>query len=78
LTCRRAFELVTAYLDDALSPADRTNFERHLDACPHCREYVAQIRTTIEATGRVNTDNLTPEVRHALIEVYRKTMRVDS
>ena len=34
LVCQEAVELVTDYLEDALSPADRRRFEAHLAVCP--------------------------------------------
>jgi anti-sigma factor RsiW len=30
----------SAYMDDALSPADHKRFRRHLDSCPTCREHL--------------------------------------
>ena len=51
LVCQQAVELVTDYLEDALSGADRRRYEAHLAGCPHCTEYLAQMRKTIELTG---------------------------
>ena len=51
--CREMVELVTAYLEDALSDRQRRRFEAHLAGCPHCTEYLRQMRTTIAITGRL-------------------------
>lgn len=71
MACRDAVEAVTAYLEGAMSPGDRARFERHLGGCDHCSAYLEQIRTTIELTGRIEPDDLTPEARDALLTVFR-------
>jgi anti-sigma factor RsiW len=72
LTCRRAVDLLTDYLDEALPPADRRRLERHLSECPHCAEYLTQLRRTIAATGRVGPEDLSPALRDALAALYRQ------
>ena len=52
LVCQQAVELVTDYLEGALSRRARRRFEAHLAGCPHCTEYLAQMRETIQLTGR--------------------------
>ena len=37
LVCIEFVEIVTDYLDGALPVPERERFERHFDACPHCR-----------------------------------------
>jgi len=71
LVCQKAVALVTDYRDDALSPTDRARFEGHIAHCPHCRTYPEQIRTTIALTGRIEPDDLAPEVQDELIALYR-------
>jgi len=72
LVCQRVVEMVTAYLEGALSRSDRRRLEKHLAGCPLCTEYVAQIRETIRLTGRVAPEDLTPQMRADLTEVYRR------
>jgi len=72
IVCQQAVELVTDYLDGALPRRDRRRFERHLRACPNCTAYVEQIRSTIALTGAVEVDELTPEAREDLSELYRR------
>jgi anti-sigma factor RsiW len=71
LVCQQAVELVTLYLEDALSRADRRRFEAHLAGCPHCTEYLAQIRATIRLTGEVRAEDLPPVMQDDLIELFR-------
>jgi anti-sigma factor RsiW len=72
LVCREAVNLMTDYLDGALSPRDRDRLETHLAGCPHCSEYLAQIRVTIAATGRVEPDQLRPDQLDDLVSLYRR------
>ena len=72
IVCRQAVELVTDYLEGALSRRDRRRFESHLRACPNCTAYLEQIRITIALSGAVGTDELSPEARRDLSELYRQ------
>lgn len=72
VVCREAVEMVTDYLEGALSPRDHARLEVHLADCPHCREYLAQIRQTVAAMGRVEPEELEPEVRDELVALYRR------
>jgi anti-sigma factor RsiW len=72
VVCQQAVELVTDYLENALSSADRRRFEAHLAACPHCTEYLAQMRKTIELTGTLAAEDLTPQMQNEFIAIYRQ------
>jgi anti-sigma factor RsiW len=72
LVCQQVVELVTDYLEGALSRSARRRFERHLVGCPHCTEYLAQIRETIRLAGRVTPEDLTPQMRDDLTDLYRR------
>ncbi len=72
LVCQQAVELVTDYLEGALSRAARRRLERHLADCPHCTEYLAQMRATIRLAGRITPQDLTPQMQQEFIEVYRR------
>ncbi len=70
--CQQAVELVTDYLDGALSRRERRRFESHLRACPNCSAYLEQIKATIALSGSIEPDNLTPEAQDDLKELYRR------
>jgi predicted anti-sigma-YlaC factor YlaD len=74
LTCRELVELVTDYLEGALSTADRLDFERHLVWCSWCRDYLDQVRTTIELTGKVHEEPASP-LREQLLDAFRDWKR---
>jgi anti-sigma factor RsiW len=71
LACRDIVELVTAYLEHALSPRDRERFEEHLVFCEGCGTYLDQMRATIAATGRLEPAALPPELEARLLEAFR-------
>ncbi len=72
LVCQQVVELVTDYLEGALSAADRRRFEEHLAGCPYCTEYLAQLRETIRLAGRLTPEDLTPDMRSDLTDLYRR------
>lgn len=71
LACQQVVELVTEYLEDALSRADRKRFEFHLRHCPNCTAYLHQMRATIAATGTLRAEDLAPEVLEQFTELFR-------
>jgi anti-sigma factor RsiW len=72
IVCRDAVALMASYLDEALADRDRERLEAHLAACPHCSEYLAQLRVTIEALGRVEPDDLPEAAVAEFVELYRQ------
>ena len=72
LVCRDAVALMTDYLEGNLPPADAARLEDHLSACPHCSEYLAQIRVTIDALGYVTPDDLSDDAVNDLVDLYRR------
>ena len=60
------------YVDGVLPDDDRARLEAHLAGCPHCSEYLAQIRAVVAAAGRVDPDDLPPEAVDELVSLYRQ------
>ncbi len=71
ITCREVVEIVTAYLEDALSPADRARFEEHVAGCDGCTNYLGQVRETIRLTGSLTEEQVPPELRRTLLGAFR-------
>jgi anti-sigma factor RsiW len=63
---------MAGYLDGALSSTDRARLESHLADCPHCSEYLAQLRVTIDTLGHVEPDGLPDEALDELVSLYRR------
>jgi anti-sigma factor RsiW len=72
LVCQQVVELVTEYLEGALSRSQRRRFEAHLAGCEHCAEYLEQMRATIRLTGRLRVEDLTPEMQEDFAALYRR------
>jgi anti-sigma factor RsiW len=72
LVCQQIVELITDYLEGALSRSQRRRFEAHLAGCEHCTEYLEQMRATIRLTGRLDSEDLTPEMRDEFTSIYRR------
>ena len=72
LVCRQAVGLMTDYLDNRLSPRDQARLEQHLAGCPHCSEYLAQLRITIDALGHAEPEDLSEEALDDLVALYRQ------
>jgi len=71
LSCQELVELVTDYLEGAL-PADlHRRFDAHIAHCAGCQTYLAQMRTTIRATGQLSVESLSPEAEQALLHAFR-------
>ena len=70
--CEQAVELVTDYLEGALSRRDRRRFEAHLRVCPNCATYLDQIKQTIRLAGAIEPEDLSPEARQDLTNLYRR------
>ena len=72
ITCRDLVELVTDYLEGALARADRDRFEQHLHGCMSCLAYLAQMRTTLGALGRLRAEDVPIEAQAALLGAFRR------
>lgn len=70
LSCHEVVELVTAYLEGALSRRDRKRFERHIAVCDGCTAYLAQMRATILTVGSISEDDLSPAAKEELVAAF--------
>jgi anti-sigma factor RsiW len=71
LACQQMVELITEYLEGAMSRADRKRFEAHLRHCPNCTNYLEQMRITIAATGSLKDEDVDPEVLEEFTDLFR-------
>jgi anti-sigma factor RsiW len=71
LTCREVVELVSEYLDDALPPAERARVRAHLETCPECTAYLAQLRATVGVLGRLHEDEVPAGILERLVAAFR-------
>jgi anti-sigma factor RsiW len=71
LTCQDLAELVTDYLEGALSDLDRARFEEHIALCPMCQVHLEQLRVTIRELGRVSEGDIDPAVLAEMTALFR-------
>lgn len=75
LHCQELVELVTDYLEGALSREQQARFEAHIARCAACTAYLAQMRQTIRLTGTLAESDLAPEARTDLLDIFRDWKR---
>ena len=76
--CKQFVEDVTAYLEGALPDETVALVDHHLADCPHCREYLAQMRLTITATralDELDVEAMPTDLRERLMQAF--TERTD-
>lgn len=75
LVCKELVELVTDYLEGTLSPDERARFEAHIAGCKGCTNYLAQMRRTIQISGQLSEDDLTPQAKDDMLNVFNDWKR---
>ena len=75
MPCQELVELVTDYLEDRLSPVDRTRFEAHIADCEYCATHLEQMRQTIRTLGRIPEESLSDDAREELLAAFRSWSR---
>ncbi len=76
--CIEFVELITAYLDDAVTDDQRRRIEEHLDVCEGCRAALQQWQMVIRVTGRLTSADVArtdPLIRERLESTLRRPRR---
>jgi anti-sigma factor RsiW len=71
LSCQELVELVTDYLEGALSSDEHLRFEEHIATCNGCRVYLEQIRMTIRLVGSLTVEALPAGAQAELLDAFR-------
>ncbi len=71
ITCHEFVDEVTDYLEGALGLLRWVRFQMHLGICRGCRNYLKQMRGTIQTIGRLPELPAPPEVRDELLRRFR-------
>jgi anti-sigma factor (TIGR02949 family) len=69
--CQELVEVLTEYLDGALSAHDRARLEAHLAVCDDCRSYLEQFKATLALADKAKDEKLPPELRNILMSAFR-------
>jgi anti-sigma factor RsiW len=71
MTCRQVVQLLTDYLDGALSAADRVLVEEHLAGCDACTAFLAQLRTASRVLASLGAVEVPAPLRADLLRAFR-------
>jgi anti-sigma factor (TIGR02949 family) len=72
MNCEEALRLLAAYLDGELEPGDRSDIERHLEACRSCysrAEFERRLQAQLAGLGRRPPD---PDFSARIHELVRR------
>jgi len=70
LQCREVVDVLTDYFEGVLPVERRVVLEQHLLFCAGCTEYVDQLRTSIELTGRLQEADVPAPVMARLTSMF--------
>jgi anti-sigma factor RsiW len=77
VACTDVVEVMTDYLEGALPAAEARRVEGHLETCPGCTEYLAQMRTIAGSLGALADESIPVEMRDRLIAAFRDVRRTE-
>lgn len=70
LTCHEVIELLSDYIEGALSTDDRVRVDEHLALCDGCETYLDQMRESIRLIGMVPEDEVPEQQKAALLSAF--------
>jgi hypothetical protein len=70
--CVEFVETVTEWMEGGLGDDDRLLLEEHLVICPHCTEYLAQLRLTTAVLHQQQAQAPPAAARDALLAAFRR------
>ena len=71
MVCQELVEVLTDFLDGALSAHDRARLEAHLAVCDDCQAYLDQFKATIALADRASDEKLPSDLRNDLMKAFR-------
>lgn len=74
-TCREVVELVSDYLEGALTPQQLTAVEVHLNLCDGCFTFLDQVRTTAATARLLREEQIPDEIKDKLLEAFNDWKR---
>jgi predicted anti-sigma-YlaC factor YlaD len=72
MACIEVVEVVTDYLEGTMPARKRRLLEDHLTGCDGCTAYLEQMRETISVTGRLEPEDVPPELEERLLAAFRE------
>ncbi len=78
LTCREFIDFVGQYMEGELSGAELLEFQRHLEICPYCVDYLASYEHAVRLGKAALQDPdgpVPPEVPEELVRAIQASRR---
>jgi anti-sigma factor RsiW len=78
MTCREGIEFLSEYLSGELPPAERLEFEKHLEECPDCVAYLKSFQEALKLGKRAfeisegNADAMPEDLVQAILAARRR------
>lgn len=77
-TCKQIAELMADYLTDQLRPKVKEEFEKHLNLCPDCVNFLNTYKKTVQSTATLRGEEIPPKVRDNILAFLRQKLRAVS
>jgi len=74
-TCKQITELIADYLNDKLRPKVKKEFEKHLNLCPDCVNFLNTYKKTMQSTATLRAEEISPKVRDNILGFLRQKLR---
>jgi anti-sigma factor RsiW len=71
MACIEFVEVVTNYLEGAMSPEEAARLETHIARCHGCTAYLEQMRETARLVGGLTVDDVPADGRERLLVAFR-------
>ncbi len=74
--CKDVVEKIIGYIEAELDDKTIEELERHIDACPECKEFVLTYKIMLDLTGKLKEKKfVTPEIRSRLKECLKSSLK---
>ena len=71
MSCQELSELLTEYLEGSMPFLQRVRFQVHLGFCRGCRNYLRQMKITIQTLGKLPVEPMPPAIRDEMLRRFR-------
>ena len=78
MTCKEICDFIAAFLDEDLPDEQRAIFEKHLEMCPPCKQYIDCYQKTIECEKKAcehETKQMCRQVPEELVQAILKARK---
>lgn len=75
-TCKKVIlDLLVEYEEGAMTPEDRSHFERHIEMCPPCVRFLTTYRATGKTLKLLKPEEIPPDLAQSVLAFVRARTR---